>query len=140
MAARRLLFGAAQLATARSLMSAASQRIQATDTPCIVAMQQMLRGKTDVLSLAQGIVHWPPPQEALTAAQAAVMETSTSLYGADDGLPELRAALKEKIKTENGLVNSEIMVMRAITRVLGRPQRSRPQSFKSEPYRDRDCA
>ena len=70
----------------------------------------MLRGKTDVLSLAQGIVHWSPPVEALTAASAAVLEPSSSLYGADDGLPELRAALKKKIKLENGLISSEIMV------------------------------
>ncbi|KAL1522517.1 hypothetical protein AB1Y20_017504 [Prymnesium parvum] len=95
---------------ARGASMSTSARIDATDTPCIVAMQQMLRGKTDVLSLAQGIVHWPPPAEALSAAQAAVLETTTSLYGADDGLPELRAALKEKVQKENGLVASEIMV------------------------------
>ena len=91
-------------------MASASHRIQETDTPCIVAMQQMMRGKSDILSLAQGIVHWPPPAEALSAAQAAVLEPTTNLYGADDGLPELRAALKDKVKAENGLVASEIMV------------------------------
>ena len=38
------------------LMSSApapSSRIGSTDVPCIVQMQQMLRGKTGVLSLAQ---------------------------------------------------------------------------------------
>jgi len=62
------------------------------------------------LSLAQGIVHWTPPVEALMAAQAAVMLPATSLYGADDGDPELRAVLKDKLARQNGLVNSEVMV------------------------------
>lgn len=70
----------------------------------------MLRGKAGVLSLAQGIVHWPPPPEAITAARAAADEPSSHLYGADDGLPELRAALKAKLAAENGLTASEVMV------------------------------
>jgi aspartate/methionine/tyrosine aminotransferase len=87
-----------------------SRRIQLTDTPCIVSMQQMMRGREGVISLAQGIVHWQPPKEALASAAAAVSEVQSSQYGADDGLPELRAALKDKIAAENGLVKSEIMV------------------------------
>ena len=87
-----------------------SRRIQATDTPCIVTMQQMMRGRTDVLSLAQGIVHWSPPPEALASAAKLVGEHSTSLYGADDGLPEVRAALKTKLAQENNITASEVMV------------------------------
>ena len=87
-----------------------SRRMQATDTPCIVTMQQMMRGRQGVLSLAQGIVHWSPPQSALEAAAASALDASTSLYGADDGLPELRTALKAKLAAENGLTNSEVMV------------------------------
>ncbi|KAL3921133.1 MAG: hypothetical protein SGPRY_005006, partial [Prymnesium sp.] len=94
----------------RGLCMRASARVSETDTPCIVAMQQMLRGKANVLSLAQGIVHWPPPPSALAAAQSQVLSAETSLYGADDGLPELRAALKRKVQQDNGLVASEIMV------------------------------
>lgn len=91
-------------------MSTISRRIEMTDTPVIVSMQQMLRGKEGVLSLAQGIVHWSPPDEAVQAARAAVDEPNTSLYGADDGLPELRAALKLKLAEQNGIVASEVMV------------------------------
>ena len=82
----------------------------ATDVPCIVQMQKMLRGKTDVLSLAQGIVHWTPPETALAAGRAAMNEPDTSLYGADDGIPALREALKLKLRDENGITNSEVMV------------------------------
>jgi len=91
-------------------MATLSRRIQATDAPCIVTMQQMMRGRTDILSLAQGIVHWSPPPEALASAAQLVGEHSTSLYGADDGLPEVRAALKTKLAQENSITASEVMV------------------------------
>ena len=94
-----------------TLSAALSARISATDVPCIVQMQQMLRGKTDVLSLAQGIVHWPPPEQALAAGRAAMLEPDTSMYGADDGILPLRDALKAKLAAENGIVNSEVMVI-----------------------------
>ena len=84
-----------QMATMATMATTAracsvSSRMSATDVPCIVQMQQMLRGKSDVLSLAQGIVHWSPPELALAAGRAAVMEGDTSLYGADDGILPLR--------------------------------------------------
>lgn len=82
----------------------------AQDTPCIVTMQQMMRGREGVLSLAQGIVHWQPPAAALDMAMSCVHEPASSLYGADDGLPELRASLKAKLAAENGLTQSEVMV------------------------------
>eukprot|EP00967_Tisochrysis_lutea_P034593 scaffold41344_cov32-Tisochrysis_lutea.AAC.2 len=88
----------------------ASRRVRETDTPCIVQMQEMLRGKEGVLSLAQGIVHWQPPPTALDAARIAAEDPTTCLYCADDGLPELRSALKDKLRHENGLVASEVMV------------------------------
>lgn len=90
------------------------QRAEGTDAPTIVAMQTMLARhqyrEGGILSLAQGIVHWAPPESALAAARAAVEEPDSSLYTADDGLPALRAALREKVATENGLKDSEVMV------------------------------
>ena len=87
-----------------------SRRIQATDTPCIVTMQQMMRGQQGILSLAQGIVHWGPPSTALEAAKEQLTDPVSSLYGAAGGLPDFNAALKEKLAAENNLHNSEIMV------------------------------
>ncbi|CAK9011310.1 unnamed protein product [Durusdinium trenchii] len=87
-----------------------SKRIRLTDEPCIVAMQRMLRGKEGIMSLAQGIVHWAPPPEALEAVRTAADEPDTNSYCADDGLPSLRAALKEKLRKENGLDGVEVMV------------------------------
>eukprot|EP00947_MAST-08B_sp_MAST-8B-sp1_P005920 g5920.t1 len=63
-----------------------------------------------LLSLAQGIVHWDPPPQALDRAAEAVRLPQTSAYGPDDGMPELKARLQTKISEENGLVNSQVMV------------------------------
>jgi aspartate/methionine/tyrosine aminotransferase len=41
-------------------------------------------------------VHWQPPEEALEKVRGLIDEPATSNYGADEGLPELRAALLEK--------------------------------------------
>jgi len=97
----------------RSAWRVQSGRIQATDTPCIVTMQKMLASapRDDILSLAQGIVHWRPPDDALARARDAVGEPDTSKYGADDGLPALRSALARKLARRNGLTAaSEVMV------------------------------
>ena len=87
-----------------------SKRMAQTDVPCIVQMQQMMRGKKDVFSLAQGIVHWGPPESALAAGRAAMLDSKSNLYGADDGLEELRDSIKARLRTEKGLTKSEIMV------------------------------
>jgi len=87
-----------------------SKRVRATDVPCIVTMQEMLRGKEGVMSLAQGIVHWLPPPAVAEAVAKAAFEPDTSSYGADDGLPALREALTDKLRVENGLDNVRVMV------------------------------
>ncbi len=41
-------------------------------------------------------MHWQPPEEALEKVRGLIDEPATSNYGADEGLPDLRAALLEK--------------------------------------------
>ena len=98
-------------AASSSTAASVSSRIAGTDAPCIVGMQQMLKNApAPPLSLAQGIVHWQPPAAALDAARAALDLPQTSAYGPDDGHPDLRAKLVEKLRDENGLTRSEVMV------------------------------
>lgn len=47
--------------------------------------------------ILQGVVYWQPPKEALEKVQELVWEPSVSRYGADEGLPELREALRKKV-------------------------------------------
>lgn len=82
-----------------------SERVLATDEPCIVKTKQMMEGVADVVSLAQGVVHWTPPQAALDAARDAAGSAAAHAYGPAQGSPELRAALRDKVAAENGLHN-----------------------------------
>lgn len=87
-----------------------SRRIVGTDTPIMVQMTQLLGQRTNILSLGQGIVYWQPPAAALEVARQSVSDPKVHGYGQDDGTVELRAALVEKVKDENQLMNSSIMV------------------------------
>ncbi|GLJ44169.1 hypothetical protein SUGI_0921720 [Cryptomeria japonica] len=87
-----------------------SRRALETDTPVMIYMQQLLRGATGCMSLAQGVVYWQPPEPALEKVKDAIKEPSTSNYGPDDGLPQLRQALVEKLRRENNLSKSSVMV------------------------------
>lgn len=60
---------------------------------------------TQVMSLAQGIVHWQPPPAAMQAAADLLAAGGPSVngYGPAEGLPALREALRHKLATKNGL-------------------------------------
>ncbi|XP_062182993.1 aromatic aminotransferase ISS1-like isoform X2 [Phragmites australis] len=87
-----------------------ARRAVETDAPVMVKIQELLRGATDVMSLAQGVVYWQPPESALNKVKEFIWEPSVSRYGSDDGLPELREALLEKLRRENKLTKSSVMV------------------------------
>nr|XP_029121242.1 aromatic aminotransferase ISS1 isoform X2 [Elaeis guineensis] len=73
-----------------------ARRALETDTPVMVQIQELIRKAKNPISLAQGVVYWQPPAQALDKVKEIVWEPSTSRYGADEGLPELRHALVEK--------------------------------------------
>ncbi|XP_072999102.1 aromatic aminotransferase ISS1 isoform X1 [Typha latifolia] len=87
-----------------------AKRVLETENPVMVQIQELIRGAKDVMSLAQGVVYWQPPETALDKVKESVWEPSTSRYGADEGLPELRQALVEKLQRENKLTKSSVMV------------------------------
>lgn len=49
-----------------------SQRVLGTDPPIITKTKALMAGAQDVMSLAQGIVHWAPPEAAVAAATQAL--------------------------------------------------------------------
>ncbi|KAK8641795.1 hypothetical protein V6N13_011168 [Hibiscus sabdariffa] len=87
-----------------------ARRVVETEMPVIVQIQQLIRGAKNAVSLAQGVVHWKPPEQALDKVKKLVEEPSVSCYGADEGLPELREALTRKLRQENNLNKSSVMV------------------------------
>lgn len=60
-------------------------------------------------SLAQGVVCWDPPEAAIHATANASWH-EVCQYGADDGDPELRAALISKLARSNNLERQAVMV------------------------------
>ena len=54
----------------------------------------------------QGVVHWPPPPEAIQAVVQALgaSDPTLSQYGANEGLPVLRQALKKKVQSTASLL------------------------------------
>jgi katanin p60 ATPase-containing subunit A1 len=88
-----------------------SKRAVKTDEPIMVKMQELIQEVNPApLSLAQGVVYWQPPKQALDKVKDLVSEPIVSLYGADAGIPELREALTKKLRQENKLQKSSVMV------------------------------
>ena len=86
-------------------MLQASSRVLATDKPVIVMTKQLMEGVEGIVSLAQGVVHWSPPQRAVDKAVALAATPAAHSYGPAQGMPELRNALRSKVAEENGLHN-----------------------------------
>lgn len=113
---------AAMHSTARSSNGAeklsTSNRVRKTLDPCVIKMKALIKEHEDkwtdrggIYSLAQGVVYWKPPQSALEAvAEAATSDDALHTYCPDEGLPEFRSALVEKLRKENGLTNVEVVV------------------------------
>ncbi|CAM8885006.1 unnamed protein product [Rhodiola kirilowii] len=87
-----------------------ARRALETDMPIMVKMQQLMRGAKDAMSLAQGVVYWQPPKQALDKVKDLVWEPAISRYGADEGMIELREALVKKLRVENNLHKSSVVV------------------------------
>ncbi|RZS01846.1 hypothetical protein BHM03_00031787 [Ensete ventricosum] len=104
---------------------------------CISALFNILTAATLHLILMQGVVYWQPPEQALEKIKELVWDPSTSRYGADEGLPELRQALIEKVfpykcrdtlartilswlslRRENNLKESSVMVTAGANQVI----------------------
>jgi hypothetical protein len=51
----------------------------------------------DLFHVVKGVVYWQPPRQALNKVKELVWEPSISRYGADEGIPELREALMQKV-------------------------------------------
>ncbi|CAF2060245.1 hypothetical protein Bca4012_100210 [Brassica carinata] len=87
-----------------------SRRTLGTDVPVMTQIRELAAELTNPMSLAQGVVYWQPPQKALDKVKELVWDPAISSYGPDEGLPELRQALQKKLREENKLTKSAVMV------------------------------
>ncbi|XP_010532140.1 PREDICTED: uncharacterized protein LOC104808212 [Tarenaya hassleriana] len=87
-----------------------SRRALGTQMPVMVQIRKLMEELKNPMSLAQGVVYWQPPEQALEKVKELVWDPLVSSYGPDEGIPELREALQKKLCEENKLHKSAVMV------------------------------
>eukprot|EP00585_Thalassiosira_rotula_P008241 CAMPEP_0196147256 /NCGR_PEP_ID=MMETSP0910-20130528/24937_1 /TAXON_ID=49265 /ORGANISM="Thalassiosira rotula, Strain GSO102" /LENGTH=466 /DNA_ID=CAMNT_0041409627 /DNA_START=192 /DNA_END=1589 /DNA_ORIENTATION=+ len=113
-----------------TLPTISSRTLQTLD-PVIILMKQLISQHASkweddprgIFSLAQGVVHWRPPNSAYEALSMAAEENMMDndgnnngdgrlihTYCPDEGYPPLLSALKDKLQRENGLRDPHVMV------------------------------
>jgi aspartate/methionine/tyrosine aminotransferase len=70
-------------------------------SPIIPIVADLINKTPDTISLGQGVVYYKPPQTALERAIKIEDSLNYHLYSTVEGLPELRASISNKLKTEN---------------------------------------
>ncbi|MEM8732882.1 MAG: pyridoxal phosphate-dependent aminotransferase [Planctomycetota bacterium] len=80
-----------------------ADRIQSVQDPVIPIVGKLISQSPGTISLGQGIVHYDPPSAAIEAVQSQSQHfAAVHRYGDVCGTEELLAAIREKVKRENG--------------------------------------
>ena len=90
-----------------------SARMHTVQQPIIPVVGELIRTHPGTISLGQGVVHYGPPREATDRIAAFLANPDNHKYQSVAGIPELIAALENKLATENGIAsgpNSRVMV------------------------------
>ncbi|RJP20899.1 MAG: pyridoxal phosphate-dependent aminotransferase [Deltaproteobacteria bacterium] len=82
---------------------APSARSAGVQLPVIPLVAGWIAETPGTIPLGQGVVHYGPPRSALDAIPGFLGSFPHHRYVPDAGLPELRSALTEKLRTENGI-------------------------------------
>jgi aspartate/methionine/tyrosine aminotransferase len=80
-----------------------SLRLEAVQAPVIPIVARLIRECPGTISLGQGMVHFPPPPEALAALAPALADPECHRYGPVEGSAALRALIEAKLERENGV-------------------------------------
>ncbi|HWS16328.1 MAG TPA: pyridoxal phosphate-dependent aminotransferase [Candidatus Methylomirabilis sp.] len=82
---------------------APSKRAAGVQLPIIPIVAGWIAETPGTISLGQGVVHYGPPPAALAAIPEFLATVPHHRYIPDAGLPELRNAFEEKLRSENGI-------------------------------------
>ena len=80
-----------------------SGRLAAVQAPVIPIVGELIRRHPGTISLGQGVVAYPPPEQALLRAAAVGREAGGHTYRPVQGIPELLAVLERKLALDNGI-------------------------------------
>jgi aspartate/methionine/tyrosine aminotransferase len=78
-----------------------STRMQAVQRPIIPIVGQLVRRHPGTISLGQGVVHFPPPREAIDRIARFLADGENHKYQSVDGIPELIEGLESKLAAQN---------------------------------------
>lgn len=78
-----------------------SQRMADVQAPIIPVIGDLIRANPGTISLAQGVVSYPPPAAALESLSTFASDVSNHLYGSSIGQADLLSLIKEKLELEN---------------------------------------
>jgi aspartate/methionine/tyrosine aminotransferase len=80
-----------------------SQRLQATQSPIIPIIADLIRSCPGTLSLGQGVVGYGPPPSAIAQIERFLADSGNHKYHPVAGIPDLLVAIERKLAAENGL-------------------------------------
>lgn len=78
-------------------------RMEAVQSPIIPVVGELIRQNPGTISLGQGVVYYPPPQEALEMLPQFLADPDLHKYQAVTGIAPLRGAIATKLQTENNI-------------------------------------
>lgn len=87
-------------------------RMEAVQSPIIPVVGELIRRHPGTISLAQGVVHYGPPRQAMEAVQRFFADEQNHKYKSVQGIPELVDRIAQKLKRENAIeVNDQNAVL-----------------------------
>lgn len=78
-------------------------RMNGIQSPIIPVIGELIKNSPGTISLGQGVVHYQPPETAMSLLPKFLAEPKNHLYQAVVGLPELLTALGTKLSKFNGI-------------------------------------
>jgi len=80
-----------------------SLRLQTVQTPIIPVVGELIRNHPGTISLGQGVVSYPPPQQAIDQIADFLADPALHKYQAVHGVPQLLELIEAKLRDENGI-------------------------------------
>ena len=78
-----------------------NSRMDRVQLPLIPVVSELIRNNPGTISLGQGVVNYPPPNEAIASLQTFLANPSNHLYQAVTGIEPLVKAIANKLATDN---------------------------------------
>lgn len=80
-----------------------SLRLQRVQSPIIPVVGALIRNQPGAISLGQGVVSYPPPQQAFDQIAEFLANAELHKYQAVYGVPQLLELIEAKLRDENGI-------------------------------------